>query len=278
MHLDTRNRCATGRKRAQYRELPLAGQPPALTALLLAAALGGCGGLRAGSAPRGVAAASPLAHIPVIELSPPARRDRAGDPTASEYFAILLTSDGGWAPTDRELAERIAAAGVPVVGWNSLRYYWHRKTPETATLDLARLIAHYGGRWHRPRVLLVGYSFGADVLPLLVNRLPQAERRRVAGLSLLGLSHDAIFEFHPLEWIGVIRAREHYPTVPEIARIDAVPITCIYGEKEHDTACTDLHQPNVRVYRFPGGHHFDLLNDLEAWAVLRTIGLGPFGA
>lgn len=247
-----------------------------IAALLAPLLLGGCVGFGAGAAPSGVAVTSPLAHVPVVELREPAGPEAADDPTASQYFAILLTSDGGWAPTDRALGKRLEHAGVPVVAWNSLRYYWHPKSPEIATADLARLIVHYVTLWRRPRVLLVGYSFGADVLPLLVNRLPEAERRRVAGLALLGVSHDAIFEFHPLEWIGVVHAKHHYATVPEIARITGLPITCIYGAKEHDTACPDLRQPNVRVYRFPGGHHFDLLNDLEAWAVLRTIGLGPF--
>jgi len=50
-------------------------------------------------------------------------------PAPGESFAILATGDGGWAELDRELAHRLAAADLPVVGWNSRAYYWTRRTP-----------------------------------------------------------------------------------------------------------------------------------------------------
>ena len=103
-------------------------------------------------------------------------------------------------------------------------------------------------------MLLIGYSFGADVLPFLVNRLPASARNRVDRLTLLGLSDTTTFEFHVAEWIGGATASE-YPTVPEVERV-ALPVTCVRGAGESDSACPSLHGPHVRLVTVGEGHHF----------------------
>ena len=55
------------------------------------------------------------------------------------------------------------------------------------------MIEHYTRTWNKARVLLIGYSQGADVLPFLVNRLPDAAHRRVAATVLIGVSTDRLF-------------------------------------------------------------------------------------
>ena len=168
-------------------------------------------------------------------------------------FAVMLSGDGGWAELDKAVANGLASAGVPVVGWSSLDYYWTPRTPETASADLARIIEHYSQAWHRSRVRLVGYSFGADVLPFLVNRLPAVVRARVAGVTLLGPSPSATFEFRVSDWVET-RSDPRYPTVPEIDRV-SVPLTCVYATNEDDSVCrsTRVRERAVPVGR---GHHF----------------------
>ena len=60
-----------------------------------------------------------------------------------------------------------APRGVAVVGFNSLKYFWKEKTPEDTAADLARVVQHYSEAWNRHRVMLIGYSFGAGLLPFL---------------------------------------------------------------------------------------------------------------
>jgi type IV secretory pathway VirJ component len=169
-------------------------------------------------------------------------------------MAVLLTGDGGWADIDKSVAAGLAASGVPAVGWSSLRYYWTPRTPDAASRDLARIIDHYSAVWHKEHVLLVGYSFGADVLPFLVNRLPAPTRARIMGVSLLGLSDTASFEFHVSSWLGG-GGETNYPTAPEVARV-AAPVTCVHGADERDSACLTLKGPGIRVVSLGSGHHF----------------------
>jgi type IV secretory pathway VirJ component len=173
---------------------------------------------------------------------------------ARDLMAVVLTGDGGWAEIDKRVAARLAESGVPVVGWSSLKYYWTPRTPEAAAHDLARILEHYGRLWGKRRVLLVGYSFGADVLPFLVTRLPAELRSRVALIGMLGLSEQASFEFHVAGWLGVETG--HHPTVPEVVRLGTTPVLCLRGEDEADSACRLLRGAAARTVNLPGGHHF----------------------
>jgi type IV secretory pathway VirJ component len=176
------------------------------------------------------------------------------DGDKSDVFALLLTGDGGWAGLDQELAARLAANGVPTVGLNSLKYFWSQRTPEEAARDVSRVIRHYLAAWNKKRVLLVGYSFGADVLPFVVNRLPADLKSQVATVSLLGLDSNASFEVSVADWIGGDDAGP--PTRPELANLGATPVLCIYGEGEKDTICPTLPRPRVTSEQVGTGHHF----------------------
>ncbi len=204
--------------------------------------------------PRAVAPASDIAALPLHEV--PAARESAASSSDRNAFAVLLTGDGGWTGLDQDVSAALAARGIPVVAWNSLKYYWHARTPDEAARDLDRLVQHYGAKWAKHDVLLIGYSFGADVLPFLYRRLPAGTRAQVKSLSLLGLSDYATFEFHLSDWIPG-GAGGGVPTVPEIEALGGVRVLCLYGADEKHTACPALHGAGVRVVKLAGGHHFD---------------------
>lgn len=170
-----------------------------------------------------------------------------------DTMAIVLSGDGGWAFLDSGVARQMAAEGIPVVGWSSLHYYWTPRTPEGAAADLGRIIEHYTTAWHKSRVLVVGYSFGADVAPFLVNRLTPEAASHVGGVALLGLSPSATFEFHVANWLGASKGSE-YPTAPEVERL-RVPVDCIYGADD-EMQCATVHGPHIVSTEIGRGHHF----------------------
>jgi type IV secretory pathway VirJ component len=173
---------------------------------------------------------------------------------SSDEFALLLTGDGGWAGLDQELAARLAANGVPTVGLNSLKYFWTERTPVETARDVVRVLRHYLAVWHKQRVLLVGYSFGADVLPFVVNRLPPDLRARVLSVSLLGIDAHASFEVRVSDWVGGESGGP--PTRAELAEVHQVPVLCIYGEGEEDSICPDLPAGVATREKIGRGHHF----------------------
>jgi type IV secretory pathway VirJ component len=194
-------------------------------------------------------ATADIAGLPLTEV--PAAQE---DPTT---FAVMLSGDGGWAALDRGLSAELAARGISAVGWDSLAYFWKARSPEEASQDLARVIHHYLDAWHKARVILIGYSLGADVLPFLVNRLPPALRGSAALVVLLGPSPSASFEFHLSEWLSSTPAKDALPTLPELQRLDWTRRLCIYGAEEKGSVCPELDGTGAVLRMVPGDHHFD---------------------
>ena len=190
-----------------------------------------------------------LGDLPVVEV--PAQ---PGTPP-SDAFALLMSGDGGWAGLDQDVAKALSAQGIPVVGLDSLRYYWTARTPEGVAADTDKLIRYYLAHYQKKRVLLVGYSQGADVLPFAVNRLPAATRAHVALVAIMGMSEHALFEFHVSSWIADDNGGPE--TLPEVTRISGMPVLCIYGQDESDSLCPKLDPKKIDVVKVKGGHHFD---------------------
>jgi type IV secretory pathway VirJ component len=200
-----------------------------------------------------------LGDLPVIEVpaQPVPAQPVATQSTAapSDVFAIIMSGDGGWAGLDQDIAAALSAKGIPVVGLDSLRYYWTARTPQGVAADTDRMIRYYLARFGKKRVLLIGYSQGADVLPFAVNRLPDATKAQVALTAILGMSEHALFEFHVSSWIS--DSNSGPATLPEVDRITGMPVLCIYGEDEHDSLCPKLDAKKFIVVKVKGGHHFD---------------------
>ncbi len=202
-----------------------------------------------GDAP-GIAVAPPpqaLQGLPVVEV--PAARP-------GDTLAVFMSGDGGWAGLDKDVAAALAAQGVAVVGVDSLRYFWSARTPQGVAADLARIAAHYRQQWQRPRLLLIGFSQGADVLPASINRLDPALRAQVELIALLSVGRRADFEFHVSNWLG--SSDEGLPIAPEVARLPAGRVLCLYGRDDADALCPDLPASDgVRRVELPGDHHFN---------------------
>ncbi|HEV7668816.1 MAG TPA: AcvB/VirJ family lysyl-phosphatidylglycerol hydrolase [Thermoanaerobaculia bacterium] len=203
------------------------------------------------------AALAEIADLPLIEVPAASRIAVPSSP-----LAIILSGDGGWAGLDRELAGALAQRGIPTVGWNTLSYFWTARTQEGMANDLARVLRHYQASWRRDRVLLIGYSYGADVLPFMASRLPADLSARIAGVALLGPSPRTAFEFHVSNWLGDLAggADDEHPVLPEVkslaAKLPGVPLLCLYGEKEPDSLCPEIRPPLGKTISFSGAHHF----------------------
>jgi type IV secretory pathway VirJ component len=186
--------------------------------------------------------------LPVTVLDTTATRDT---------MAIVVSGDGGWRDIDKQVGDVLQKEGVPVVGLDSLRYFWSERQPQEVADDLSRIIALYTQRWNVKRVLLIGYSFGADVLPRTYNLLPEADRKRVAQISLLAVSHQVDYKISVLGWLGATADDGSGDPADDVKAIDPRLVQCIYGTDEEDDVCPTLQGTGIEVIAIEGGHHFD---------------------
>ncbi|MDA8137427.1 MAG: hypothetical protein M0036_02135 [Desulfobacteraceae bacterium] len=175
-----------------------------------------------------------------------------------QTMAIVYSGDGGWRDLDKQIGQELQKRGIPVVGLDTLRAFWHRQTPEAAADGLARIIDHFTRVWSTPDILLIGYSFGADLIPFMVNRLKPSAREHIRLISLLALSHSADFEIHVSGWFSRSSSSDALPLAPELKKLDSSQIQCFLGTDESDeSGCTDASLAGVEIIKVAGGHHFD---------------------
>jgi len=210
---------------------------------------------------RATAAPRDMADLPITEVV-------AAGGDHPDTFGILLSGDGGWAGIDKALSARLARHGLPIVGIDSLRYFWNARTPESTAADLDRVIRRYQAAWKRRRVVLMGYSQGADVLPFILNRLPDETRASVVSAVALSLSTSATFEFHVTNWIG---ASGDQPTLPEVQRLAHAGLVCVSGRDDRDALCPALQPDAYRIVELPGDHHFGGDYDRLTTIVLESV-------
>ena len=196
-----------------------------------------------------VTGAAALTGLPLTE----APAQKPGD----DRLVVMLSGDGGWAALDRGVSAKFAAQGIGAVGLDSLSYFWKKRTPEETATAVAGIIEWYTQHWNKRRVILFGYSFGADVLPFIVNRLPPPVLARIDRVVFAGLGPRAAFEFHLTNWLSDT-PEDGLPVADEIRRMPAVRAICLYGSDEGPaSACPGLKNTTVILRELPGDHHFN---------------------
>ncbi len=221
------------------------------THLLLLAAIG-----QAASPPVGTSgstesspAVPPSKKLPVIELPVP--------DSGSDMLVIILSGDGGWADLDRDFGKIFQQRGIATLGFDCLKYFWKPRQPAEVASDLETILTYYLKAWGKKRVVLVGYSFGASWLPLLVNRLPAELQDRISLVVLLAPGPYTNIEIKVGDWFRDTR-RPGALDVMEAAAALRRPLLCVYGMKEKDDSiCPQLEGENRRIMPVPGGHHFN---------------------
>lgn len=180
---------------------------------------------------------------------------------ASVYFSGDMGLRFGMGPY---VADAMAKAGVPVLGVSSsTAFATHRSRAEVDAI-VANAIADTLRRTGASRVIVMGQSFGADIIRVGLVDLPTRLRSRVAAVMLVVPGRTAYFHADPsnLAYQGTPDAGPG-----EAKRLDWTPVTCIQGALEPDSLCPGLTGANVRRIVLPGGHF--LRNDHDL--LVRTI-------
>lgn len=170
-----------------------------------------------------------------------------------DTVAVFVSGDMGLRfGAGARVAPALAARGVPVFGVSSpVNFPTHRSREQVAGViaDAIRTaLARSGAR----RVLLMGQSFGADMVATIAPDLPADLRAHIAAILLIVPGNTAYFRADPtgLTYHGTPDA---HPAAA-LRRVGWAPVVCIYGEEEPESLCPDLTGSGARVIPLPGGH------------------------
>ncbi|WP_235527893.1 virulence factor [Sphingomonas sp. Leaf38] len=183
----------------------------------------------------------------------PVFTDLAPSKPERRYAVVLLSGDLGvkigMAP---QIARRLVADGVPVVAVNTLTYLRKTRTPADITTLIARAEQRALRFGHTDRVVLIGQSFGADMLHVGLVGLPPPLRTKIARVALIVPEDTVQFRASPSEvfdiWTPTTAA------LPTARRLIWAPLLCVQGADEIDSLCPLLTQANATRVALPGGH------------------------
>ncbi|MBL0914682.1 MAG: type IV secretion system protein VirJ [Sphingopyxis sp.] len=166
---------------------------------------------------------------------------------------VILSGDmGNRVGMTPQVAGRLNSSGYAVVTVNSLTYFSPRRTAKEAAglIEAAMRRAMELGR--TDSVVLIGQSFGADMLHAGLADMPKEKRRPIRAVILVVPGNDIVFRASPVELAGIETPDQRaYPTASQLRWI---PVTCIQGIEESASLCPELRMPNVRRVALPGGH------------------------
>jgi type IV secretory pathway VirJ component len=173
-------------------------------------------------------------------------------------LAIIYSGDGGWRDIDKEVGSFLQDQGIPVVGVDTLHYFWSERKPQETADDLGRIIDYYTKHYKVQHVVLIGYSFGADVIPASYNLLKPKQRSQVVQMSLLSLSRKVDYVISVMGWLGASSEGKGGDPLSDLKSINPKIVQCVYGtDDDEDVACPDLKGTGAEVVAMTGGHHFD---------------------
>ena len=153
------------------------------------------------------------------------------------------------ASISRGLPER----GIPVVGIATpVLFRWHRTRAEvdTAVRDAVRLaIAANPGR----RIVMMGQSYGADVVQTGLAHLPSGMRPHIAAIILVLPGRSVFYRADPTSL--AYRGTPDSIALESASTLSWAPLTCIYGVEEEDSLCPDLSGRGATLVGMPGDHN-----------------------
>lgn len=178
-----------------------------------------------------------------------------------EVLMIYLTGDGGWNSFNQQLVKEFEKLGYGVVTLNTRKYFWNEKSPEVFASDIEQLSGYFMKEWEKSSLIIVGYSFGADVASFLSSRISAELHKKIKKIVLLSPSGSTDFVIRVSDLIGESEnVNRKFKVRPEIEKTD-LPLICIFGTEETMTLKTSLEKKgNLNIYEVPGDHRYN--NDL----------------
>lgn len=172
---------------------------------------------------------------------------------------IFFVGDWGWRPLQQETASSLALEGRFVLGIDSTEYFKRPLEPADWATDLKRLRDFTNEKAGRPAgspVLLVGYQWGGEVIPYMLNR---GGATGFAGALLIGPNHKSAFVYRVSIQMDNVPSppEESFDTGDELKRLpQGFPVAFIEGELDKTSEARDL-EPLVRgphrLATVPGG-------------------------
>lgn len=176
-------------------------------------------------------------------------------PDHQKPLLIYFSGDGGFNAFSNALCDDFSKNGYNVIALNSKSYFWKKKTSQQTAAFIEPYIQKYFKERRQQSVALIGYSFGADVMPFVYNSLPQAIQKITNKIILLAPSPTTDFEVHMLDMAGS-STTYNMDVAAEINKIQSASVYIINSNKS-DFPVNKVKIKNAYTTIINSSFHFD---------------------
>ncbi|MCJ8154701.1 virulence factor [Chryseobacterium sp. SSA4.19] len=176
---------------------------------------------------------------------------------SDEPIIFYLSGDAGFNTFSKSFGENLHALGYDVFALDTKTYFWEKKTPEQTSSDIEDYINHQLKRRKNKKVILIGYSFGADVTPFVYNRFSGDLKNKVQKVFIIGPSKSNDFKIHLKEYFGE-EPKGSLQVIPEINKMVNIPLMVILSDFEFvNFPYKDIKLGNnYQLKHIAGNHHY----------------------
>ena len=175
--------------------------------------------------------------------------------TEDKPLIFYVSGDGGYTSFSEGVCTAINKTGYKIAALNSKSYFDVKKTPEQTTNDIVAYLNTEFSKRKNQQLVFTGYSFGADIVPFVINILPDSLKKKLISVVLLSPSTSTDFETHYWDMLGGKKKRSK-DVVAEINKMGTLK-TAIILESDADFPIKDIKLKNYSYSKLPGSHHFE---------------------
>ena len=174
-----------------------------------------------------------------------------------DELVIYVTGDGGWNSFNQQLVNQLEQEGYGVVALNSRKYFWSGKSPELFARDLELLSNYYLKAWGKSGLIILGYSFGADVASFIPSRVSSKLQKKIKKIALISPSASTDFVIRLSDLVGETEnLNRKYKVSTEIEH-SSLPEVCTFGQDELKVLKEGLKSNNnLKIITLPGDHRY----------------------
>ena len=183
---------------------------------------------------------------------------------------FYITGDGGLNNFSRGLCESLNKKGYDVFALNAKAYFWKGRTPQQTTDDINNYLSKKITGRNNKQLVLIGYSFGADVLPFVINRLSKDIQENIMASFIIASSGSTDFEIHWADFFGDNNKRS-MDVVTEINKLSSENVVIIDASTETSLAVNKISLKKYKHEVLSGSHHFDGKTEEIAATILKHI-------
>ena len=177
---------------------------------------------------------------------------------AKKPLVFYISGDAGFSTFTKNMGNDFSKKGYETYALNTRKYFWQQKTPNEAATAVQNFLKSKINSRANPHVLLVGFSFGADVTPFIYNRLQDSVKAAVQKVFIIGPSKSNDFKIHLTEYFGM-EPKGSLQVIPEINKIKNVPVEVILSDFEfsHFPYSQITLKNDYKMVHLPGDHHYN---------------------